>query len=304
MKKIMLMGLVAVMGAATVLATTLAEARGNIDKAISDPNVMGELTKGLSAEDQKQFLSDVNKAIGDMPASAEEKAAKYLNANKAAVKAASKENKTAMLAEVFATVPPEALTVINERFASDLFNRAADPKVTYTDEQYTAIALEAMQKINERTAETENPSVRSTFAILMFVRASNGTPADLVDKLVATLKDPDAQQLAKDDWIPPALGKDNETPDYEPLLGAADAGRRPDFKQVFIIAGPQYLDALLADLNGKQTDPKRFSQTSTPILDAVQSPLIYQIPTLQEGVDGSDIPVAPDGKPYPWQNKR
>ena len=161
---------------------SLADARGKIDKAIESPAVMGELMKRLSAEDQKRFLADVNKAIGELPASIEEKSAKFLNINHVAVKFAKKGNTTALLAEVFATVPPEALTVINERFAQDLLNRAANPNITYTDEQFTKIAVETMKAINERTEETDNGSARSTFAALMFLRASNMT-GDPLEKL-------------------------------------------------------------------------------------------------------------------------
>lgn len=292
---------------------SLADARGKIDKAIESPAVMGELMSRLTADDQRQFLGDVNKAIGDMPASLEEKAAKFLNINHVAMTSAKKGNATALLAEVFATVPPEALTVINERFAIDLMNRAANPNITYTDEQYTKLAVEAMQKINERTEETGNGSARSAFAILMFIRASNGTPADLADKLIDTLKHDDAKELARDEWIPAALGRDGKTMGYESLLASADAGRRPDFAYVLVIAGPQYLDAILEDVVGKNTDQMSFMRTRTPVLDAVENPLIHQIPTLHDEPFGSDVSVPAGGNPdeiidegggYPGQSTR
>ena len=276
---------------------SLADARGKIDKAIESPAVMGELMSRLTADDQRQFLGDVNKAIGDMPASLEEKAAKFLNINHVAMTSAKKGNATALLAEVFATVPPEALTVINERFAIDLMNRAANPNITYTDEQYTKLAVEAMQKINERTEETGNGSARSAFAILMFIRASNGTPSDLADKLIDTLKHDDAKELARDEWIPAALGRDGKTMGYESLLASADAGRRPDFAYVLVIAGPQYLDAILEDIVGKNTDRMSFMRTRTPVLDAVENPLVHQIPTLHDEPFGGDIQVPGLGNP-------
>ena len=323
MKKIMVMLLLMAAGVAVVRAQpaaaktaadkaqiSLADARGKIDKAIESPAVMGELMKRLSAEDQKKFLADVNKAIGDMPASIEEKSAKFLNINHVALKNAQKGNTTALLAEVFATVPPEALTVLSERFASDLVNRAANPNITYTDEQFAKLAVEIMKTISERTEETDNGSTRSTFAILMFLRASNES-GDALDKLqeqlIDTLKHDDAKELAKDEWIPAALGKDGREQGYEPILASADAGRRPDFAYVLVIAGPQYLESILEDVVGKNTDRYSYIRTRSPVLDAVENPLIHQVPTLHDEPFGGDAggpppdvtnPLAPE-RPLP-----
>ena len=275
----------------------LAEARQKIDGVVDGSESIASLIKQLSAEDQLTFLGDVNKAVSKMPASVEEKTAKHLNLNHAALKAVKGSgNVAALLAEVFATVPPEALTVINERFASDLFNRATDPKVTYTDAQFTDIALKLMETVNKRTAETDNASTRSAFAILMLLRASNGTPADLEDKLIATLPNADARELAKSEWIPSALGKDGRELGYEPILASADAGRRPDFDFVLVIAGPQLLDSLLQDIGGKNVDGLSFMRTRSPVLDAAMNPLEQQIPTLGGDVLGAEI--LPEPKPY------
>lgn len=309
MKHMLLMVLTAMQGVAVFAAPQaaaksdgvktlpLAEARQKIDGVVDGSVSIASLIKQLSAEDQLTFLGDVNKAVSKMPASVEEKTAKHLNLNHAALKAVKGSgNVAALLAEVFATVPPEALTVINERFASDLFNRATDPKVTYTDAQFTDIALKIMETVNKRTAETDNASTRSAFAILMLLRASNGTPADLEDKLIATLPNADARELAKSEWIPSALGKDGRELGYEPILASADAGRRPDFDFVLVIAGPQLLDSLLQDIGGKNVDGLSFMRTRSPVLDAALNPLEQQIPTLGGDVLGAEI--LPEPKPY------
>ena len=329
MKKILLTMMLVTVGSAVAFAQSaaeklaedktqisLADARGKIDKAIESPAVMKEIMKRLSAEDQKKFLADVNKAIGDMPASIEEKSAKFLNINHVALKNAQKGNTTALLAEVFATVPPEALTVLSERFASDLVNRAANPNVTYTDEQFAKLATEVMKAVNERTEETDNGSTRSTFAILMFLRASNesGDALDrLQEQLVDTLKHDDAKELARNEWIPAALGKDGREAGYEPILASADAGRRPDLVFTLDIAGPQYLDSILEDIVGKNTDRMSFIRTRSPVLDAVQNPLIHTTPVLHDEPMGGDagapppdvtnpnVPEPPHPDPYPWQ---
>ena len=153
-----------------------------------------------------------------------------------------------------------------------------------------------METVNKRTAETDNASTRSAFAILMLLRASNGTPADLEDKLIATLPHADARELAKSEWIPSALGKDGRELGYEPILASADAGRRPDFDFVLVIAGPQLLDSLLQDIGGKNVDGLSFMRTRSPVLDAALNPLEQQIPTLGGDVLGAEI--LPEPKPY------
>ena len=287
--------------------SSLSEARSRIDGVIAGSVAMSEAMERLSADEQRQFLADVNKAVEEMPASLEEKTAKFLNLNHAALKSARKGNTVALLAEVFATVPPESLTVLNERFAKDLFNRASNPAVTYTDEQYVGICTNAMAKIVARAAETDNGSARSAFAILMFVRASNGTPEDLADRLADQLPSAEARGLAKGEWIPEALGKDGREPNYESLLASADAGRRPDRDFVLVIAGPQFLDAILSDLGGKNTDPKAGSRARTPMLDAFMSQHRHDVPILGDDLFSADLPVPhgsvpPHPGPYPWQS--
>jgi len=289
--------------AANKTQISLADARSRIDKAIETPAVMTAIMKHLSAADQKQFLADVNKAIADMPASIEERSAKFLNINHAALNGAAKGNATTLIAEVFATVPPEALTVINERFAIDLLDRSADANVTYTDAQFTKIATDVMAKVVERCAETDNGEPRCAFAILMLLRASGGTPADLSEKLIDTLKTDAAKEMARNEWIPSALGKDDRQQSYESILASADAGRRPDFDFVLVIAGPQYGDSILHDILGKNTDQMAFMSTRTPVLDAVENPLRHGIPIIGADInDRPDISPQPDeGRPYPGQ---
>ena len=277
---------------------SLADARSRIDKAIASPEVMKEITRRLSEKEQCQFLAEVNKAIGDMPASEEEKAAKYLNVNHAAVAAAKPGNASAMIAEVFATVPVEALTVICERFAVDLVGRNANPDIKYSDEEFTKIAEKLMEKVIERTQEVDNPYVRNTFAIVMLVRASGGTPKDLDKKLVEQFKNDDAKDIALKEWLPSALGKDGRTMGFEPLLASADAGRRPDFEYVLVIAGPQFFESVLEDLVGKNADRKARIHTRTPVLDAVENPLNWAVPTLRGDVFGGNL-VPQGGDPEP-----
>ena len=224
---------------------SLAEARGKIGDAVANPAVMTSTIRQLSAADQKKFLADCNEAVGKMPGSAETKAATYFAVNRAALKGAAKGNVAALLAEVFATVSPEALTVINERFATDLFNRAADPSAVYTDDQFVSIAKTVMTGVSERTSKTDDAVARNTFAILMLLRASNGTPSDLGETLSAFLPAESKDTVLKE-WIPEAMG---ESRNYDPILGAVDAGEQPNHSLVLQMMGPQELGAMLGELN-------------------------------------------------------
>ena len=234
----------AVIAAVAAQAVSLSDARAQISDCIADSAKMTAVVKGLSAADQVAFLSAVNEAIASMPGSNEAKAAAYLNANKAVLRGAAKGNLAALLAELFATVSPEDLPFLCERLAADLFNRGADPTKSYTDEQFVKIAETVMAKVNERMASVENGAARSSFAILMLVNASNGTPADLAEKLVKTLPE-DSQEAALKEWIPAALGQ-GQAQSYEPLLEAADAVGPMPAKAVLIrMSGPQLLETLL-----------------------------------------------------------
>lgn len=279
-------------------ALSLAEARAKIGDAVVNPAVMTSVMKRLSSADQKAFLADCNEAISKMPGSAETKAATFLKANRAALKGAAKGNVAALIAEVFATVPPEALCVINERFAADLFNRAADPKVVYSDEQFTSIAEMVMNSVKNRTAQTDGAAVRNVFAVLMLLRASNGSPADLAQKLVAGLP-AETQKNALEEWIPAAMSEDRN---YDPLLGVVDAGEQPNSSLVMQIAGPQSLEALLADVNSATVGPEAENAATFHKVSDVVTTLHVATPDigLDSGLERRPFYYRePDG--YQWQ---
>ena len=329
MKKLLM---VITMGLASVLVAqdktiSSAEARGKIGDILSDPAAMTSVMKQLAAADQASFLADVNAAISKMPGSPEEKTSKFLEVNSAALKGAQKGNLTALVAEVFATVPPESLTAVNESFASGMFNRASDPSKTYTDEEYKKTSLALLEKVQERKANADNAGVRNTFAILMLLRASNGTPADLRDTLVGALKDADTRNLAQNEWISPALGQGQEKT-YDPMLGAADAGSQPNLDMVLAVSYKVAGAALAADLASECSlvdasssitaliGPAFSDPNAMDIVDGVD-PLLggSSLSSLPRSMDpnvkynpankrgsrvGVAVPTETDG--YPWQN--
>ena len=245
MKKLMF-ALICAVYAAFAADMPRSEWHAKVGDCAKDPALLKQTISQLSAADQTAFLAEVNEAISKMPGSDEVKAAMFLDANRAAVSGATASNRTAVLAEVFATVPPEYLTVINESFASDLFNRNANPSRPFTDEEYVSVAKSAMAVIVARCATAENSAVRDTFAALMFERASGGSPSNLRESLVSTLPE-GSQEVARSEWIPAAMGEGREKT-YDPMLGAAEAGEEPNHAAVLQLTSAQIGPALLAEL--------------------------------------------------------
>lgn len=258
----------AVMAAFSLFASEmpLAEARAKIGEAVANSQVMAQTMKSLSADNQKAFLSEVNAAISKMPGSTESKTATFLTVNRTALQNAAKGNMKTLLAEVFATVPVEALTVLNESFAKDLFNRKLSGNDKLSDAQFEKIARDVVQAVGERASGLKDADVRMAFTALMFIRSSNGSPANLTDNLVSVMPEK-SREVAKSDWLPAALGQ-NQDKTYDPLLGGADAGREPDVQVVMNIAGSIVLDALLAELveGVEMIDPTK--EVEMPLLDA------------------------------------
>lgn len=247
MKKLVM--LAAVCAACVAQALTLAEARGKIGECISDPKVMTATMKELSPADQAAFVAEVNSAIAGMPGSTEAMVAAALNVNKAAMIGAAKGNVSTILAEVYATVPPEALPAITESFAKDLFNRSADSTVTYTDEQFEKITKTIMNKVVERLASVDGGDARAVCAAAMMVKSAGDNPsAGVVDAAVAAL--PEAAQANAKKQIAAMTGADAQQGAYEEVVEAANADNTiPQFDVVLRLSGPQQLDSLLSSIN-------------------------------------------------------
>ena len=211
-------------------------------ECVLDPVLLKSTISKVSSADKVAFLAEVNAAIGKMPGSAEVKAAQYLVANRAAIAGAGSADRAAVLAEVFATVPPEALTVINEEFAKSEFSRPA----TMNDAQFTRIVSLAMSRIAQRCASAESSAIRIGFAGLMFVRAA-GTAAESAQTAAIASLPRESQNEASSSWYPAALGKD-QVATYDPMLAAAQAGEEPDHVTTIGIYSQQIVESMLADL--------------------------------------------------------
>lgn len=238
------MMLVAALGAMGLFAEMpRSEWHAKVGECALDSNVLKGTMSQLSSADKTAFLGEVNAAIAKMPGSAEAKAAKFLAANRAAVAAAGAADRGAVLAEVYATVPPESLTIINEEFAKSEFSRPA----TMTDAEYIDIVKATMKNIAQRTSTTESAAVRACFAGLMFIRAAGDSAAASVTDAVVEALPPESRDTAKGSWIPSALGRDGAAT-YDPMLASAQAGEEPSHNVVLGIAQMQIVDSMLGDL--------------------------------------------------------
>ena len=235
--------------AAAESASLKPEVRALVGECAQNPQKLKQTIGTLSAGEQLTFLREVNAAIAKMPGSNEVKGAAFYEANRAAVTGAGKDNLKAVLAEVFATVPTEYLTEINERFAKELFSRTANPAHVPTDAEFVQLATNTMAVVTARCQKGEDASVRETFAILMLLRASGGTPADLAQTLVAQLPNAQDRETALNEWIKAAMG-DGQEQSYDPMLATAQAAdEEPDHAVVMqLTGGMQITDALLGDL--------------------------------------------------------
>lgn len=239
-----LMVAVAALGATALFAEMpRSEWRAKIGECALDSAVLKGTMAQVSSADKTAFLAEVNAAISKMPGSAEAKAAKFLAANRAAVAAAGAADRAAVLAEVYATVPPESLTIINEEFAKSEFSRPA----TMTDAEYLGIVKATMQSIAQRTSSVESGAVRAGFAGLMFIRAAGESAEAAVTDAVAASLPQESRDAAKESWFPSALGR-NGAATYDPMLAGAQAGEEPSHNVVLKLAQMQIVDSMLGDL--------------------------------------------------------
>lgn len=225
--------------AAAAMSVT-AMAQGNwqsqVAKASQDAAVLKQTMKGLSNADQLAFVKAVNAAIASKPGSAEDKADQYVKAMRAALESANADNRTAVIAETFATVPPEGLTAVNEALSKDLKAAGGDQ---------SKLANDVMDAVVKRTAGSDNAGALQTFAALSFIR----NDSKLSDSLVAKM-DAGTQEIAKNEWISPAL-----VGNYDPILGATSAEQAPDLANVNSLALPDAATAaILGTIGG---DPSK-----------------------------------------------
>lgn len=219
--------IVAVATFASVMAAS--DAKGTFGTAFQD----------LAKDDQVEFVRAVNQSMATYKASTPEKRLQTIYAvNRDAVKAASEKERKAVIAEVFATAPMDALPMITDRFASELFNRKAGG-FSEKDDSFVEFASATLMRIRNRLfsgVPTEQyPGARSVFAVICFLKASEGKPEDLRQSFLFYVLS-GSQELARKVWIPAALGEDGKAPSYQPILEAGYKGEEPAHANVHAMA--------------------------------------------------------------------
>jgi hypothetical protein len=269
-----------------------------VTQVIDKPDEVSAVMGTLSSEDQVTYLSEVLTAVAAMPASDAARTEKFVAVVNSALAGAQKGNALALVAEVYAKVPPYALAAVSESLASGLMNRSGLPKASTNASLYVSIATKVMAKVNERVASEDNAGVRSAFAALMLIKASNSDSPEITSAIVAALPE-SVRDDAKTEWLPSALGQGREK-SYEPIMAAVEG---EEVKPAYGVSGGgaggespqpggdsgeplvsirvptvQGLDSLLSDIGGAGTDPGSEPGQSNPLVDASNDPLNTVLP--------------------------
>ncbi|MBO5939687.1 MAG: hypothetical protein J6R18_00630 [Kiritimatiellae bacterium] len=284
----------------------------------------------ISKADKVAFLKEVNEAISKMPGSPEVAAARFLRANRAALASSGPESRLDVLAEIFATVPPESLTTIIE----ELSKNELAPSQNISKNRYLAIVRHAMDVIARRCESSEAGGIRAAMAGAMFVKAANSdAQSDTADAVSRSLPS-DIRKVARSQWIPAAAGM-NQAQSYDPILAAAQAGEEPMHLEVISIYPQQITDSMLADLQAGVLPGEHSSAASldahhldffhgdvdamhvkmpTPSKTRVQIPVLPgalvtgrpedndELVKNPEHTSGRDYADKGEPKPYRWQN--
>ena len=197
--------------------------------AATEKGTFGTAFQDLAKDDQVEFVRAVNESMRSYKASTPEKRLQTIYAvNRDAVRAAPATEKKAVIAEVFATAPMDALPMISDRFAAELFNRKA-AGLSDKDDSFTEFVAASLMRVRMRmsTLSTEEfPGARTTFAVISFLKASEGRPADLRQSVLFYIPT-GSHEAARKVWIPAALGEDGKPASYQPILDAGYKGEEP-----------------------------------------------------------------------------
>lgn len=271
-----------------------------IGDAAKSPEVAKEVMRQVVAGEKIEFTQRLLKAITRMPLSPEEKLASLTQASVACIASTplTNDDRYKVIAEVIAVVPVEYLPGLIGSLA-----KRFNPKLNkVTPEQYKVMADTTVKLAIQRNKQTDDPAVRNTFAILLFLIAT--TPEEtpgLQALLMANLPDDRSRDLAKN-WIDEAL-KGN----YEPMLTAADAAIRveppaPEVRRV----GVSQVEQLLVEIGGltgsfEAAARRNISEQNGAGID-VFSPVDIGIQTVPRPQPGPVCPPPPC--PYPNQLDR
>lgn len=205
--------------AMTVLCASVASAKE------AGGNVFQNAFKDLGDDDQVSLLQTINRSMAKESEKLDDKRIQTLyRINRDAVKGAPADDRKKVLAEVFATAPLPCLPYFTDMLAQEVFGRRV-AGYGEKDEAFVEFASAALLRISTRCRTADNsPEFRLVYAVIMFLKASNGYPEDLRDSFLVFIPS-GLHELARKEWIPAAMGDDGKTPTYQPML---EAGYRRD----------------------------------------------------------------------------
>ena len=198
----------------------------------------------ISGDDRVSFVATVNRSLSksDEPLDGRRMQTLY-RVNRDAVRGTTGADRKAVLAEVFATIPRECLPMVTDRFATELFSRKAGG--FKADDAFVEFASAALMQISLRCRTADDyPGTRSAFAVIMFLKASEGKPAGLREAFMVYIHS-GTHKIAREEWIPAAMGDDGSSPTYAPMLAAGIKGEEPGHSITLPQGAPEELNRLV-----------------------------------------------------------
>ncbi len=245
--------------------------------------------QSLAGEDQVEFVRTVNQSMAQYRASTPERRMSTIYmVNRDAVRGAPEKERKAVIAEVFATAPMDVLPMITDRFAQELFNRKtagfSDKNDSFV-EFASATLMRVRNRLSSRVPIEQFPGARSAFAVICFLKASEGRPEDLRQAFLFFVLS-GSQELARTVWIPAALGADGKAPSYQPILEAGYRGEAPQHDNRLPMA-VQEMGNLLVGSDLRVMDARDVSGPK-PIVGGAQGQGLNRVP--RAAVQNPDSP--------------
>lgn len=206
----------------------------SVGAAAQDKGMLNSAFLELDKDDKVNLVRSMNQTFtkdSDKDETAEQQAKRIKTVyalNRDAVRAAKDADKKLVIAEVFATAPMEALPTITDGFAKEVFTRAM-MNLSEKDDSFVEFAAATLLRVNSRLRQLPTrrlPGARSVFAVISFLKASGGNPADLRDQLLFYVLT-GSTTLARTQWIPAAMGDDGKPASYQQILEAGLKGEEP-----------------------------------------------------------------------------
>lgn len=207
----------------TLAVTGSAQSRGADSSRTAFQELAGD-------DDPVSFVQAVNQSMAKDDDKLDAKRIHTLyKVNRDQVRGAPAAIRKKVLAEVFATAPVKCLPHFTDLFAKEVFARnmaGYGPQ----DEAFVEFASAALMQISMRCRRADNlPAYRTVYAVIMFLKASEGYPQDLREAFMIYIHS-GLHEIARKEWIPAAMGDKGEAPTYRPMVEAGHRQEVPDHR--------------------------------------------------------------------------